>query len=91
MVYRLTREGTGKLAYRAGDDLRAELPVRAGAQTRTLLWETGASNTFRFDRLAREPRITKSTTGTDAAPGVRLVPSASSTLPKFPALMPLSK
>src|SRR4029450_13021732 len=44
-VYRLTREGAGKLAYRAGDDLRAEMPVKAGAQTQTLRWEVCASNT----------------------------------------------
>ncbi len=88
MVYRLTREGTGKLAYRAGDDLRAELSVRAGAQTLALRWEVGASNTFRFDRLAREPRITRVAGGTDAANGVRLVPTPGSTLPKLPALMP---
>jgi hypothetical protein len=88
-VYRLTREGTGKLAYRAGDDLRAELPVKAGSQSRALVWETGASNTFRFDRLTREPRITKLPAGTDPATGVRLVPAPGDTIPKFPALMPL--
>jgi hypothetical protein len=87
-VYRLTREGTGKLAYRAGADLRAELPVKAGAQAQTLRWEVGASNTFRFDRLTREPRITKAT-GTDPAPGVRLVPTIGCTLPKLPALVPV--
>lgn len=87
-VYRLVPEGGGKLAYRAGDDLRAELPVKAGGQTRTLVWEAGGSNTFRFDRLTREPRLTKPTGGTDPAPGARLTPTAGSTFPKLPVLMP---
>lgn len=88
-VYRLTPEGSGKIAYFAGDDFVVELPVKAGTQMLALRWETGPSNTFRFDRLAREPRLTKPTPGTDPAPGVKLIPSASSTIPKFPALMPV--
>jgi hypothetical protein len=86
-VYRLTREGTAKLPYRAGDELRAELPVKAGTQTRTLVWEGGSSNTFRFDALTHEPRITRASAGTDPAPGVRLIPTPGSTLPKLPVLM----
>jgi hypothetical protein len=86
-VYRLTREGDAKLAYRAGDDLRAELPVEAGRQALRLVWEAGGSNTFRFDRLSHEPRLTRAGGGTDAAPGVKLVPSAASAFPKLPVLM----
>lgn len=85
-VYRLTREGNAKLAYRAGDDLRAEVPVEAGKQALRLVWE-GGSNTFRFDSLSREPRLTRAAGGTDAAPGVRLVPSAGSAFPKLPVLI----
>ena len=88
MLYRLTAEGSGKIAYFAGDDLRAELLVKAGAQQLALLWELGGSNTFRFDRLSREPRLTKATGGTEPATGVKLVPSAGSTVPKLPVLMP---
>ena len=47
-VYRLTPEGSGKIAYLAGDDLTASLLVKAGPQSLALLWETSASNTFRF-------------------------------------------
>ena len=86
-VYRLTREGGGKLAYRAGDDLRAELPVEAGKQPLKLVWDaSGGSNTFRFDRLSREPRLTRAAGGTDAASGVRLVPATGSVFPKLPVL-----
>ena len=87
-VYRLTPVDGGKLAYAAGDDLRADMPVKAGAQSLTLKWETGAWSTFRFDRLAREPRLTKATGGTEPATGVKLVPTAGSVVPKFPVLMP---
>ena len=55
-----------------------------------LRWEAGASNTFRFDRLAREPRLTKPAGGTEPAIGVKLVPTSGSTVPKFPVLMPLA-
>lgn len=89
-VYQLTPDGNTKLAYRAGDSLRAELPVKAGARDLKLVWETGATNTFRFDRLTREPRLTKATDGTEPAPGVKLALTAGS-MPKFPVLMPLAK
>jgi hypothetical protein len=88
-VYRFTPEGNGKLAYFAGDDFRAELPVRAGTQELKLIWDTGGSNTFRFDRLNREPRLVKSTGGTEPATGVRLAVTSGS-VPKLPVLMLLS-
>ena len=88
-VYRLAPEGSGKIAYFAGDDLRAVLPVKAGSQSLALQWETGASKTFQFDRLAREPRLTKPTGGTEPATGVKLVPTPGSTIPKLPVLLPL--
>ena len=59
--------------------------MRAGAGARLALqWETGASNSFRFDRLTREPRLTKTGGGTEAAPGAKL---SGGTLPKLPVLM----
>jgi hypothetical protein len=88
-VYRLVPESPGKIAYYAGDDLRAELPVKAGAQMLALQWETGSSNTFRFDRLTRTPRLTKSTGGTEPATGVKLTPVAPNAIPQFPVLMPV--
>ena len=48
---------------------------------------TGASNTFRFDRLSREPRLTKATGGTEPATGVKLTPTGGSVMPQFPVLM----
>ncbi|QDU23014.1 P-loop NTPase family protein [Urbifossiella limnaea] len=69
--------------YRPGDALRAELPVRSGAQAFTLTWDAGGSRTFQFDRLAREPRL-----GTEPATGVRLAPAAGSVVPRVPALLP---
>jgi hypothetical protein len=88
-VYHLTPESPGKIAYYAGDDLRAELSVKAGAQVLALKWETGGSNTFRFDRLAREPRLTRATGGTEAATGVKLVPQSPNAIPRLPVLMPV--
>ncbi|VTR94458.1 unnamed protein product [Gemmata massiliana] len=87
-VYQLLPDGPTKLAYRAGDGLRAELPIRAGTRDLKLLWEAGATNTFQFDRLTREPRLTKSTSGTESAAGVQLALNAGR-LPKFPVLFPL--
>jgi hypothetical protein len=86
VVYPLSRDGSGKLSYFAGDDFRAELPVKAGGQEMKLIWDKGASNTFRFDRLSREPRLVKSGTSTPA-PDVKLTPSAGSVIPKLPVLM----
>jgi hypothetical protein len=88
-VYRLAPEAPGKIPYFAGDDLRAEISVRAGTQMLALQWETGPSNTFRFDRLARTPRLTKPTGGTEPATGVKLTPVSPNAIPPFPALMPV--
>ncbi|MBP3953708.1 hypothetical protein J8F10_00130 [Gemmata sp. G18] len=87
-VYQLLPDGPTKLTYRAGDSLRAELPIKAGARDLKLLWENGPTNTFQFDRLTREPRLTKTTPGTEPATGVRLTLNAGS-VPKFPVLFPL--
>lgn len=98
-VYRLTREGNTKLAYRAGDDLRAEVPVEAGKRALSLLWgrdipfaDPGESKTFRFDRLSRPPQLSdRGPPGFKATPKVRLIP-VGGTLPKLPALIaPLPK
>jgi hypothetical protein len=90
-VYSLSREGNGKdkRNYFAGDDFRAELPVKAGTQEFKLIWDKGSSDTFRFDRLSREPRLAKPTGTSEPAVGVKLVPSATSVIPKFPVLMPV--
>lgn len=93
-VYRLTREGATRLAYRAGDDLRAEVPVGAGKQALSLLWgrdipfaDPGESKTFRFDRLSRPPQLSdRGPPGFKATPKARLIP-AGGTLPKLPVLI----
>ncbi len=87
MVYALAPDGNTKLAYRAGDGLRAELRMKVGTRDLKLVWEAGATNTFRFDRLTQEPRLTKATDGTEPATGVVLTLTAGS-VPKFPVLMP---
>ncbi|MBY0456839.1 MAG: GTPase domain-containing protein [Gemmataceae bacterium] len=85
--YPLTAEGNPKLGYRAGDLLRAELPVAVGKREAKLVWEVGPTQTFQFDRLSREPRLTKPTPGTEPAPGVKLTLTAGS-LPALPVLLP---
>jgi hypothetical protein len=85
--YHFIPEENGKLAYQPGDELRAEVPVRSGAQDMKLVWESGGTKTYQFDRLTREPRLVKPG-GAEAATGVRLTPAAGSVLPKMPALFP---
>jgi hypothetical protein len=86
-MYRLTPEAGTKLAYSAGDEFRMELPVKAGTQELKLVWDKGGSNTFRFDRISREPRLSKPNGTSEPATGVKLTPTPGSSIPKFPALM----
>ena len=48
--------GLGPLTVRPGDTLTATLPVRSGADTRTLVWPAG-TRPFAFLRLGRPPRL----------------------------------
>jgi len=86
--FRFTAEGDVKASYRAGDELKAELPVRVGTQDCKLIWEATASQVFQFDKLAREPRLLKPGGGSEPGSGVRLAPTPGSTLPRLPALFP---
>jgi hypothetical protein len=79
--------GDEKLPYRPGDELRAELPVKAGNEELKLVWDAGGSRVFQFDRLAQEPRIVKAT-ASEPATGVRLTPTPSSAWPRLPVLFP---
>ncbi len=88
-LYPLSRKGMVKLNYLAGNDLRIELPVKAGTQEGNLVWDQGASQTFQFDRFSREPRLVRPNGTSTPAPGTKLVPSAGSIIPRFPALMAL--
>jgi hypothetical protein len=89
--YTFTAEDKAKLAYRPGDELRAELPVKVGTQDFALVWESGGPRTYQFDRLARAPRLVKVGGASEPAPGVKLIPGKTSTLPTLPALFPEGK
>lgn len=75
-------------AYRPGDGLRAELPVRSGEQLFALVWDDGPTRAFQFDRLAREPKLVRPGTPAEPATGVTLTPAGGSALPRVPALLP---
>jgi hypothetical protein len=88
-TYRFAR-GDEKLPYQPGDELRAELPVKAGTEELKLVWDAGGPRVFQFDRLSREPRIVKGT-ASEPATGVRLTPTGGSTWPRLPVLFPTLK
>ncbi len=88
MNYRFKADSTDKLLYKPGDELYAELPVRAGGRDFKLVWETSRSRVFQFDKLTREPRMAKPGAASELAPGVRLTPGTDSTLPRLPILFP---
>jgi uncharacterized protein (DUF2267 family)/energy-coupling factor transporter ATP-binding protein EcfA2 len=85
--YRFAADG-GKLTYRPGDELRAELPVRVGAQEAKLVWDTPGPRAYQFDKLAREPRLVKPGGASEPAAGVRLTPTPDAALPRLPVLFP---
>jgi hypothetical protein len=84
-VYPLS--GKGKVAYRAFDDLRAELPAKAGGRDLSFVWTAPGFAAFRFERLARAPVLAKTTGAPDPAPGARLVPREPTAIPKLPVLL----
>lgn len=88
MRYLFEADGDRKLTYHPGDELRAELVLRAGNQEYKLVWESGNSRTFQFDHLLREPRLVKPGGSSEPATGVRLIPSTDSVLPRMPVLFP---
>jgi hypothetical protein len=80
--------GTGTIAYRPGDSVRLELPVKSGNEELRLIWDDPRTVTYQFDAANREPRIVAGTT-TEPAPGVRLTPTSDSTWPRLPVLFPV--
>jgi hypothetical protein len=84
-VYPLS--GKGKIAYRAFDDLRAELPAKAGGRELTFAWTAQTLAAFRFERLSRAPVLAKPTGAPDPAPGARLVPREPTVIPQLPVLL----
>jgi predicted ATPase len=88
VVYRLIAEKGNGLQYHPGDGLRLELPVRSGDQQFTLVWEEGKTNTFQFDRFFAEPKLVRAGFPPEPATGVTLTPTAGSTIPRVPTLVP---
>lgn len=76
------------LTYRAGDGLRAELPLRADDRRSALVWDEGGTRTFQFVKLLREPRLFPDGGSARPATGFTLAPAAGSVLPRLPALLP---
>jgi hypothetical protein len=87
-VYRFAGDARGILAYRPGDGFRLEVPGRSGDQRFTLVWDTGATRTFQFDRLGREPSLVPAGAPPEPATGVALRPTPGSVLPRLPLLLP---
>lgn len=86
--YRFVADGDAKLTYRPGDEFRAELPVRVGNQDCKLVWESSATRTYQFDKLAHEPRLVKPGGASEPGTGVRVTPTSGSQVPHLPALFP---
>jgi hypothetical protein len=82
-TYRFTA-GEGAVPYQPGDELRAELPVKAGNEELKLVWDAGGPRAYQFDRLWHDPRIVKGA-ASEPAPGARLT---SPTWPRLPVLFP---
>ncbi len=76
------------LTYQLGDELKAELPLKAGTQEFKLVWDSTGTRTYQFDKLACEPKLVKPGGATEAATGVRLIPTTGSNLPRLPVLFP---
>jgi hypothetical protein len=87
-LYRMVPEKPGAIAFKPGDGLRIELPVRSGEQKLQLIWDDSMNRTFPFDRFTREPRITP---GSEPGTGVVLAPAFGSRVPKLPLLLPDGK
>jgi hypothetical protein len=87
-VYRFAAEKPAAIAFKSGDGLKLELPVRSGEQRFTLIWDDGASRTFPFDRWQREPKLVPAAGAVEPATGVALAPAFGSKLPRLPLLLP---
>jgi GTPase SAR1 family protein len=81
-------EEDSKIIYLPGDNIRAELAVRLGNQAFKLVWDTGPTKSFQFDRLEGEPRLIRPDGRSEPATNVKLSPKAGSTVPRLPILFP---
>ena len=87
-IYRFTVEPRGPIAYRPGDGLKLEVPVRSGEQRYVLIWDESGTRTFQFDCLSREPKLVPASGAAEPATGVTLIPGAGSNLPRVPVFLP---
>lgn len=86
--FSFTPDGERKLTYLPGDALRVEVPMRADNEQFKLVWESGNTRTFQFDRLEGEPRKVRPDGGSEPATNVRLSSKPGSNLPRLPVLFP---
>jgi len=95
-IYPLRPEGSPRvLVYRPGDSLWASMPVEYDDKPGWVVdWVRGRSAVYQFDHLRRVPQLhqkDQDSTRGEPAQGVVLAPSAGSTLPAVPDLMPVVK
>ncbi|MFO0805576.1 MAG: hypothetical protein U0791_20945 [Gemmataceae bacterium] len=86
--YRFVPEKPGVIAFKPGDGLRIELPVRSGEQKLQLVWDDSTNRTYPFDRFSREPKLSP---GSEPGTDVVLAPAFGSRVPKLPLLLPDAK
>jgi len=80
----------GKMTLHPGDDVTADVPLRAGGEDFRLVWDGERAGAYTFDRLARQPQV-RGRDGTgpgERATGVRLVPRPEGGWPAVPVLLP---
>jgi hypothetical protein len=81
-------EGDGRLEFKPGDMIQAELRVAKGERMLQLVWSRSRTASFAFEALQREPMLTAvgATEAGAIADGVIL--NADGMLPTFPELLP---
>jgi hypothetical protein len=87
-TYRFMPEEAARLVYHPGDGFQAELPVQSGSNSLRLVWSSGGSRAYQFDRLEREPRLVRSPESSEPAVGVKLTAARGSIVPRLPTLFP---
>lgn len=88
-LYIFQPDKTERLTYRAGDDLRLEVPLQAGQEMLLLVWKGGANGSsavYQFDCLHKEPRLIRGNGQEEPARGARLQLLVGSVWPVTPPL-----
>lgn len=80
----------GKMTIHPGDDVTADVPLRAGGQEFRLAWDGGRPGVYTFDRLAHQPEVRRADGSGpgERATGVRLVLLPEGGWPTVPVLLP---